>query len=57
MSAAGAVGGSRSDPLCDPLRERPILQIALDFVDLPRAVSVAREAVTGGADWLEAGTP
>jgi 3-hexulose-6-phosphate synthase/6-phospho-3-hexuloisomerase len=43
-------------PGCTP-SERPILQVALDFVDLPRAVSVAREAVTGGADWIEAGTP
>jgi 3-hexulose-6-phosphate synthase/6-phospho-3-hexuloisomerase len=36
---------------------KPILQIALDFVDLPRALAVAEEAVAGGADWLEAGTP
>ncbi|HZK48234.1 MAG TPA: 3-hexulose-6-phosphate synthase [Thermoleophilia bacterium] len=35
----------------------PIVQIALDFVDLPRALRVAEEAVRGGADWLEAGTP
>jgi 3-hexulose-6-phosphate synthase/6-phospho-3-hexuloisomerase len=34
-----------------------ILQVALDFVDLPRALRVAREAVAGGADWVEAGTP
>ena len=36
---------------------RPVLQLALDFVDLPRALQVAEEAVGGGADWLEAGTP
>jgi 3-hexulose-6-phosphate synthase / 6-phospho-3-hexuloisomerase len=36
---------------------KPILQLALDFVDLPRALLVAEEAVAGGADWLEAGTP
>jgi 3-hexulose-6-phosphate synthase/6-phospho-3-hexuloisomerase len=36
---------------------RPVLQLALDFVDLPRALKVAEEAVAGGADWLEAGTP
>lgn len=36
---------------------RPVVQVALDFVDLPRAVEVAREAVAGGADWVEAGTP
>ena len=34
-----------------------IVQVALDFVDLPRALQVAREAVAGGADWVEAGTP
>jgi 3-hexulose-6-phosphate synthase/6-phospho-3-hexuloisomerase len=36
---------------------KPVLQLALDFVDLPRALRVAEEAVAGGADWLEAGTP
>ena len=36
---------------------KPILQIALDFVDLERALRLADEAVAGGADWLEAGTP
>ncbi len=36
---------------------KPILQIALDFVDLDRALKLAKEAVDGGADWLEAGTP
>ena len=34
-----------------------ILQLALDFVDLDRAIRVAEESVKGGADWLEAGTP
>lgn len=34
-----------------------ILQVALDFVDLKRALKAAEEAVEGGADWLEAGTP
>ncbi|GAB61905.1 MAG: bifunctional hexulose-6-phosphate synthase/ribonuclease regulator [Candidatus Jettenia sp.] len=34
-----------------------ILQVALDFVDLHRAVKVAQEAIEGGADWLEIGTP
>ena len=36
---------------------RPILQVALDFMNLHRALKVAEEAVAGGADWLEAGTP
>lgn len=35
----------------------PILQLALDFVDLKRALKVAELAVRGGVDWLEAGTP
>jgi len=36
---------------------KPVLQLALDFVDLPRALKVAEEALAGGVDWLEAGTP
>lgn len=36
---------------------KPILQVALDFVDLKRTVKLAAEAVKGGCDWLEAGTP
>ncbi|MDR1612534.1 MAG: orotidine 5'-phosphate decarboxylase [Planctomycetota bacterium] len=35
----------------------PVLQVALDFIDLDRAVNLANEAVAGGADWLEVGTP
>ncbi|MCF6147949.1 MAG: bifunctional hexulose-6-phosphate synthase/ribonuclease regulator [Candidatus Kuenenia sp.] len=34
-----------------------IVQVALDFVDLNRAIKVAGEAIEGGADWLEIGTP
>jgi len=34
-----------------------ILQVALDLLDLDRAVKIAQEAVEGGADWIEAGTP
>ncbi|MFW6062333.1 MAG: orotidine 5'-phosphate decarboxylase / HUMPS family protein, partial [Planctomycetota bacterium] len=33
------------------------LQVALDFVELDRALGVAKAAVAGGADLLEAGTP
>ncbi len=33
------------------------LQVALDFLELPRALAVAEAAVAGGADYLEAGTP
>ncbi len=35
----------------------PVLQVALDFVDLERAIEVAGEAVAGGVDWIEIGTP
>ena len=35
----------------------PILQLALDFVDMHRAVQVAELAVPAGVDWVEAGTP
>ncbi|MEM0130297.1 MAG: 3-hexulose-6-phosphate synthase, partial [Thermoplasmatales archaeon] len=35
----------------------PVLQVALDFENLHRAVQVAKEAVEGGADWIEVGTP
>jgi 3-hexulose-6-phosphate synthase / 6-phospho-3-hexuloisomerase len=37
--------------------DTPILQVALDFINLRRAVDVAKEAIDAGADWLEAGTP
>ena len=46
--------------------EIPPVQIALDLIDLPRAVQIAREAVKGILDetngdiskaWVEAGTP
>ena len=35
----------------------PVLQVALDLLELTRALAIAEEAVEGGADWLEAGTP
>jgi 3-hexulose-6-phosphate synthase / 6-phospho-3-hexuloisomerase len=34
-----------------------ILQVALDFAELARALTVAEESMAGGADWIEAGTP
>ncbi|MBI4362292.1 MAG: orotidine 5'-phosphate decarboxylase [Euryarchaeota archaeon] len=40
-----------------PPREKPILQVALDVLELPRALQIARESIAGGVDWLEAGTP
>jgi 3-hexulose-6-phosphate synthase / 6-phospho-3-hexuloisomerase len=33
------------------------IQAALDVMNMHRALQIAREAVDGGADWLEAGTP
>ncbi|NHI94327.1 MAG: bifunctional hexulose-6-phosphate synthase/ribonuclease regulator [Candidatus Lokiarchaeota archaeon] len=36
---------------------QPVLQLALDFMNLDRAMEIARESVKGGIDWLEAGTP
>ena len=36
---------------------KSVLQIALDFTIKERALKVAREAVAGGVDWIEAGTP
>jgi 3-hexulose-6-phosphate synthase/6-phospho-3-hexuloisomerase len=37
--------------------ERKILQVALDMLELDRAIEIGRESLEGGADWLEAGTP
>jgi 3-hexulose-6-phosphate synthase/6-phospho-3-hexuloisomerase len=34
-----------------------ILQVALDMMHLKRALAIGAEAVEGGADWVEAGTP
>ncbi|KPQ42370.1 MAG: 3-hexulose-6-phosphate synthase [Candidatus Methanoperedens nitroreducens] len=36
---------------------KPVLQVALDVLETERAIQIAREAITGGADWVEAGTP
>lgn len=46
---------SQGSPQGSP--ERPYLQVALDMVNLHRALQIAAESVEGGADWLEAGTP
>ena len=35
----------------------PILHVALDLLNLHRALQIAQEAAEGGADWIEAGTP
>ncbi|MCZ7362280.1 MAG: orotidine 5'-phosphate decarboxylase, partial [Candidatus Methanoperedens sp.] len=36
---------------------KPILQVALDILEIDRAIQIAKEAVEGGVDWIEAGTP
>ncbi len=36
---------------------KPVLQVALDLLNADRALAIAHDAVKGGADWLEAGTP
>jgi 3-hexulose-6-phosphate synthase/6-phospho-3-hexuloisomerase len=36
---------------------KPVLQVALDTIQLDRAVQIAKEAIEGGPIWLEAGTP
>jgi 3-hexulose-6-phosphate synthase/6-phospho-3-hexuloisomerase len=36
---------------------KPVLQVALDLVHGERALAIAEDAVKGGADWIEAGTP
>lgn len=36
---------------------KPVLQLALDYVDLKRALKNAEAGIAGGVDWLEAGTP
>ncbi len=36
---------------------KPVLQVALDLVHAERALTIAAEAIRGGADWVEAGTP
>ncbi|MBW2392352.1 MAG: orotidine 5'-phosphate decarboxylase, partial [Deltaproteobacteria bacterium] len=36
---------------------KPILQLALDFIDLQRALKNAQAGIAGGVNWIEAGTP
>lgn len=39
------------------MSQKPILQVALDVMNLHRALTIAKEAAEGGVDWIEAGTP
>ncbi|WP_369798616.1 3-hexulose-6-phosphate synthase [Methanosarcina sp. WH1] len=34
-----------------------MIQVALDLLELDRSVEIAKEAIAGGADWIEIGTP
>ena len=45
-------------PQVQPLPiQPPIVQVAIDVLNIDRALRVAEAAVKAGADWLEAGTP
>jgi len=37
--------------------KKAILQVALDLLELKRALQIAQESIDGGADWIEVGTP
>jgi len=50
-------GTRPAPPAADAPRARPRLQVALDFLQFSRALTAATEAVAGGADILEVGTP
>jgi 3-hexulose-6-phosphate synthase len=43
--------------LVEEAKKKPLLQIALDFVDLDEALKVASRVVEAGADIVELGTP
>jgi 3-hexulose-6-phosphate synthase/6-phospho-3-hexuloisomerase len=37
--------------------KKVVLQVALDILELKRALQIAQESLEGGADWIEVGTP
>jgi len=37
--------------------KKAVLQVALDLLELKRALQIAQESINGGADWIEVGTP
>ena len=39
------------------MSSKPILQVALDELELDRAFGIAEDALKGGVDWIEIGTP
>jgi 3-hexulose-6-phosphate synthase/6-phospho-3-hexuloisomerase len=44
-------------PLKSLIMKKAFLQVALDILELKRALQIAQEAIEGGADWIEVGTP
>ena len=36
---------------------KAVLQVALDILELERALQIAKESLDGGSDWIEVGTP
>ena len=39
------------------IMKKAVLQVALDLLELKRALQIAQESIDGGADWIEVGTP
>ena len=37
--------------------KKVVLQVALDILELKRALQIAQESIDGGSDWIEVGTP
>ena len=37
--------------------KKAVLQVALDILELKRALQIAQESLDGGSDWIEVGTP
>ena len=37
--------------------KKAVLQVALDILELKRALQIAQESLEGGSDWIEVGTP
>jgi 3-hexulose-6-phosphate synthase / 6-phospho-3-hexuloisomerase len=39
------------------IMKKAVLQVALDILELKRALQIAQESLEGGSDWIEIGTP
>jgi 3-hexulose-6-phosphate synthase/6-phospho-3-hexuloisomerase len=39
------------------IMKKAVLQVALDILELKRALQIAQESLDGGSDWIEIGTP